>query len=73
MPCGRDRLPRAKFDGGIITRHDSVVFGIVAHTSTPSASMTKGEDIWTKRYAIWGRLVAAQPDQIAYSFSILLL
>ncbi|NNM75294.1 FAD-binding protein, partial [Enterovirga aerilata] len=25
-----------------------------------------GEDIWPKRYAIWGRLVAAQPDQIAY-------
>ena len=26
----------------------------------------EGEDIWPKRYAIWGRLVAAQPDQIAY-------
>ena len=29
----------------------------------------EGEDIWPKRYAIWGRLVAAQPDQIAYSSS----
>jgi tricarballylate dehydrogenase len=26
----------------------------------------EGEDIWPKRYAIWGRLVAGQPDQIAY-------
>ena len=26
----------------------------------------EGEDVWPKRYAIWGRLVAAQPDQIAY-------
>ncbi len=27
----------------------------------------EGEDFWPKRYAIWGRLVAAQPDQIAYA------
>jgi tricarballylate dehydrogenase len=27
----------------------------------------EGEDVWPKRYAIWGRLVAAQPDQVAYS------
>ncbi len=27
----------------------------------------EGEDFWPKRYAIWGRLVAAQPGQIAYS------
>jgi tricarballylate dehydrogenase len=27
----------------------------------------EGEDVWPKRYAIWGRLVAAQPGQIAYS------
>ena len=27
----------------------------------------EGEDLWPKRYAIWGRLVAQQPDQIAYS------
>ena len=27
----------------------------------------EGEDFWPKRYAIWGRLVAQQPDQIAYS------
>lgn len=28
--------------------------------------MDEGEDFWPKRYAIWGRLVAQQPDQIAY-------
>jgi tricarballylate dehydrogenase len=26
----------------------------------------EGEDVWPKRYAIWGRLVAGQKDQIAY-------
>src|SRR5258708_20555705 len=27
----------------------------------------EGEDFWPKRYAIWGRLIAAQPGQAAYS------
>ena len=27
----------------------------------------EGEDVWPKRYAIWGRLVAAQPEQEAYA------
>src|SRR5262249_43588993 len=27
----------------------------------------EGEDLWPKRYAIWGRLVAKQPDQIAFT------
>jgi tricarballylate dehydrogenase len=54
-----------KFDGGIITRHDSVVFGIVVNKHA-KRFYDEGEDIWPKRYAIWGRLVAAQPDQIAY-------
>ena len=27
----------------------------------------EGEDVWPKRYAIWGRLIAQQPGQIAYS------
>ncbi len=54
-----------KFDGGIITRHDSVVFGIVVNNKA-ERFYDEGEDIWPKRYAIWGRLVAAQPDQIAY-------
>jgi tricarballylate dehydrogenase len=54
-----------KFDGGIITRHDSVVFGIVVNKNA-ERFYDEGEDIWPKRYAIWGRLVAAQPGQIAY-------
>src|SRR5260221_10812912 len=54
-----------KFDGGIITRHDSVVFGIVVNKHA-QRFYDEGEDIWPKRYAIWGRLVAAQPDQIYY-------
>src|SRR4029079_969283 len=48
-----------------ITRHDSVVFGIVVNKHAVRF-YDEGEDIWPKRYAIWGRLVAAQPDQIAY-------
>ncbi len=45
-----------KFDGGIITRHDSVVFGVVVNKHA-MRFYDEGEDI---------RLVAAQPDQIAY-------
>lgn len=54
-----------KFDGGIITRLDCVVFGIVVDKHARRFH-DEGEDLWPKRYAIWGRLVAAQPDQIAY-------
>jgi tricarballylate dehydrogenase len=57
------RAPR--FDGGIITRLDCVVFGIVVNKHA-QRFYDEGEDLWPKRYAIWGRLVAAQPDQIAY-------
>jgi len=54
-----------KFDGGIITRLDCVVFGIVVNKHA-QRFYDEGEDFWPKRYAIWGRLVAGQPDQIAY-------
>src|SRR5271163_2375586 len=57
------RAPR--FDGGIITRLDCVVFGIVVNRQA-QRFYDEGEDVWPKRYAIWGRLVAGQPDQIAY-------
>jgi len=57
------RAPR--FDGGIITRLDCVVFGIVVNNRA-QRFYDEGEDFWPKRYAIWGRLVAEQPDQIAY-------
>jgi tricarballylate dehydrogenase len=55
-----------KFDGGIITRLDCIVFGIVVNNRCERFH-DEGEDIWPKRYAIWGRLVAAQPDQIAWA------
>ncbi|HEX3441976.1 MAG TPA: FAD-dependent tricarballylate dehydrogenase TcuA, partial [Pseudolabrys sp.] len=54
-----------KYDGGIITRLDCVVFGVVVNKNAVRF-YDEGEDIWPKRYAIWGRLVAQQPDQIAY-------
>lgn len=54
-----------KFDGGIITRLDCVVFGIVVNQDC-ERFYDEGEDIWPKRYAIWGRLVARQPNQVAY-------
>lgn len=55
-----------KFDGGIVTRLDCVPFGIVVNKNA-ERFYDEGEDFWPKRYAIWGRLVAHQPDQIAYS------
>jgi tricarballylate dehydrogenase len=54
-----------KFDGGIITRLDCVVFGVVVN-KYGKRFYDEGEDVWPKRYAIWGRLIARQPDQIAY-------
>lgn len=54
-----------KFDGGIVTRLDCVVFGIVVNKNA-ERFYDEGEDFWPKRYAVWGRLVAAQPDQIAH-------
>ena len=58
------RAPR--FDGGIVTRLDSLPFGIVVNKHG-ERFYDEGEDAWPKRYAIWGRLIASQPDQIAFS------
>jgi tricarballylate dehydrogenase len=55
-----------KFDGGIVTRLDSVPFGIAVNKYV-KRFYDEGEDFWPKRYAIWGKLIAQQPDQIAYS------
>ena len=55
-----------KFDGGIVTRLDCVPFSIVVNLDA-DRFYDEGEDVWPKRYAIWGRLVAAQPDQVAYA------
>jgi tricarballylate dehydrogenase len=58
------RSPR--FDGGIATRLDSIPFGIVV-SREGRRFYDEGEEIWPKRYAIWGRNIAEQPGQIAYS------
>ena len=58
------RSPR--FDGGIVTRVDAVSLGIVVNAEA-RRFYDEGEDFWPKRYAIWGRLVAGQPGQVAYS------
>jgi tricarballylate dehydrogenase len=55
-----------KFDGGIATRLDCVPFGIAVN-KFGKRFYDEGEDFWPKRYAIWGRLIAEQTDQIAYS------
>jgi len=55
-----------KFDGGIATRLDCVPFSVVVNKKG-KRFYDEGEDVWPKRYAIWGRLVAAQPDQVAYA------
>ncbi len=54
-----------KFDGGIVTRLDVVPFGIVVNRDA-RRFYDEGEEIWPKRYAIWGTLIAGQPGQIAY-------
>lgn len=55
-----------KFDGGIVSRLDCVPFSIVVNREARRFH-DEGADFWPKRYAIWGRLVAAQPEQIAYA------
>ena len=58
------RSPR--FDGGIATRLDSIPFGIVVNCHAVRF-YDEGEDLWPKRYAIWGTNIALQDDQIAFS------
>lgn len=58
------RSPR--YDGGIVTRVDSIPHGIVVNKHG-QRFYDEGEMIWPKRYASWGRLIAQQDDQIAYS------
>ena len=58
------RAPR--FDGGIVTRVDCIPLGIVVNARAERFH-DEGEDLWPKRYAIWGRLVARQPEQTAFA------
>jgi len=54
------------YDGGICTRIDCVSLGVVVNREA-RRFYDEGEDFWPKRYAIWGRLVAMQPGQLAWS------
>jgi tricarballylate dehydrogenase len=54
------------YDGGICTRIDCVSLGVVVNREA-ERFYDEGEDFWPKRYAIWGRLVAKQAGQIAFS------
>ncbi|MGE4370948.1 MAG: FAD-dependent tricarballylate dehydrogenase TcuA, partial [Burkholderiaceae bacterium] len=54
------------YDGGICTRIDCVSLGVVVNTQA-KRFYDEGEDFWPKRYAIWGRLLAGQPGQTAFS------
>jgi tricarballylate dehydrogenase len=53
------------YDGGICTRVDAVSLGVMVNREA-RRFYDEGEDFWPKRYAIWGRLVAQQPGQVAY-------
>ncbi len=55
-----------KFDGGIVTRIDAIPFGI-AVGADGARFYDEGEDLWPKRYAIWGKLIAELPGQAAYA------
>ncbi|MCY3879531.1 MAG: FAD-dependent tricarballylate dehydrogenase TcuA [Rhodobacteraceae bacterium] len=55
-----------KFDGGIVTRIDCIPFSITVNQYA-ERFYDEGEDLWPKRYAIWGRLVAVQPGQQAFA------
>ena len=49
------RAPR--FDGGIVTRLDCIPLGIVVNQHGERFA-DEGEDLWPKRYASWGALIA---------------
>lgn len=74
IACGEEKRMHAiavdarspKHEGGLVTRVDSVPFGIVVNASG-RRFYDEGEDLWPKRYATWGQLIAGQPSQIAYS------
>ncbi len=53
-------------DGGLAMRLDCVPFAIVVNRDV-ERFYDEGEDVWPKRYAIWGRLIAKQPGQLAFA------
>lgn len=55
-----------KFDGGIVTRVDSVPFSIVVNANGERFA-DEGEGLWPMHYANWGGLIGEQPEQKAFS------
>lgn len=55
-----------EYDAGIVSRIDAIPWGIVVNKNG-ERFYDEGEDIWPKRYAIWGRLIADQDGQAAYA------
>lgn len=55
-----------EYDAGIVSRIDAIPWGIVVNKNV-ERFYDEGEDIWPKRYAIWGRLIADQDGQVAYA------
>jgi tricarballylate dehydrogenase len=53
-------------DGGLAMRLDCVPFAIVVNRDV-ERFYDEGEDVWPKRYAIWGRLIAKQPGQVSFA------
>lgn len=57
-----------EFDGGIVTRIDAIPKGIALNIRC-ERFYDEGEDIWPKRYAIWGKLLAEQEQQTAFAIT----
>jgi len=55
-------------DGGLAMRLDCVPYSVVVNENV-ERFYDEGEDVWPKRYAIWGRLIAQQPNQRAFAIS----
>ena len=55
-------------DGGLAMRLDCVPFAVVVNEKV-ERFYDEGEDVWPKRYAIWGRLIAQQPNQRAFAIT----
>lgn len=58
------RAPR--FDGGIATRLDTIPFSIAVNREA-KRFYDEGQELWPKRYAIWGVNILGQPGQICWS------
>ncbi len=64
--CNDARAPME--DGGLAMRLDCTPFSIVVNENV-ERFYDEGEDTWPKRYAIWGRLIAQQPNQRAFAIT----